>query len=72
MGSGPGKVIPPTAAGVAEALRILGEGGAVDYEGAATTMDWDSNGDLRRGHIGVWRFTDDGQIEDLYSVHFDY
>ena len=72
VGSGPGKVIPPTAVGVAEALRILGEGGAVDYEGAATTMDWDSNGDLRRGHIGGWRFTDDGQIEDLYSVHFDY
>ena len=65
-------MIPPTAAGVAEALRILGVGGAVDYEGAATTMDWDSNGDLRRGHIGVWRFTDNGRIEDLYSVHFDY
>ena len=71
IGSGPGAVIAPTAAGVAEALRILGEGGAVDYEGAATTMDWDANGDLRSGHIGVWRFTDDGRIEDLYSVHFD-
>ena len=57
---------------MAEALRILGEGGTVDYEGAATTMDWDGNGDLLRGHIGVWRFTDDGRIEDLYSVHFDY
>ena len=72
VGGGPGAVTAPTAAGVAEALRILGEGGAVDYEGAATTMDWDGNGDLRRGHIGVWRFTDDGRIEDLYSVHFDY
>ncbi len=72
IGSGPGTVIAPTAAGVAEALRILDEGGAVDYEGAATTMDWDDNGDLRRGHIGVWRFTDDGRIEDLYSVQFDY
>ncbi len=72
IGSGPGTVIAPTAEGVAEALRILGEGGAVDYEGAATTMDWDGNGDLRRGHIGVWRFSDDGRIEDLYSVHFDY
>ena len=71
IGSGPGTVIAPTAAGVAEALRILGEGGAVDYDGAATTMDWDANGDLRRGHIGVWRFTDGGRIEDLYSVHFD-
>ncbi len=72
VGSGPGTVIAPTAAGVAEGLRILREGGEVDYEGAATTMDWDGNGDLRRGHIGVWRFTDDGRIEDLYSVRFDY
>ena len=23
------------------------------------------NGDLRRGHIGIWRFTEDGQIEEL-------
>ena len=72
VGGGPGEVVTPTAEGVAEALRILGEGGTVDYEGAATTMDWDGNGDLLRGHIGVWRFTDDGRIEDLYSVHFDY
>ena len=71
IGSGPGTVITPSAAGVAEALRILGEGGAVDYEGAATSMDWDDNGDLRRGHIGIWRFTDDGMAEDLYTVPFD-
>ncbi len=71
IGSGPGTVITPSAAGVAEALRILGDGGAVDYEGVATTMDWDGNGDLRRGHVGVWRFTDDGMAEDLYTVPFD-
>ena len=71
VGGGPGTAIAPTATGVAEALRILDEGGAVDYDGAATTMDWDGNGDLRRGHIGVWRFTSDGRIEDLASVHFD-
>ncbi|MDE2836529.1 MAG: ABC transporter substrate-binding protein [Chloroflexota bacterium] len=72
IGSGPGTTIAPTAAGVAEALRILDEGGAVDYEGAATAMDWDGNGDLRSGHIGVWRFTQDGRIEDLHTVRFDY
>lgn len=71
IGSGPGTVITPSAAGVAEGLRILGDGGAVDYEGAATSMDWDDNGDLRRGHIGIWRFTDDGMAEDLYTVPFD-
>ena len=42
--------------GIADALRILAEGGEVDYEGASGSMDWDENGDLRRGHIGIWRF----------------
>ena len=23
------------------------------------------NGDLRRGHIGIWRFTEDSQIKEL-------
>ena len=72
VGSGPGVVVTAGADGVAAALRILSEGGAVDYEGAAATMDWDGNGDLKRGHIGIWRFTEDGRIEDIESVHFQY
>ena len=72
VGSGPGEVVTAGAEGVAAALRILSEGGAVDYEGAAVTMDWDANGDLKRGHIGIWRFTEDGRIEGIESVHFQY
>ena len=72
VGSGPGVVVTAGADGVAAALRILSEGGAVDYEGAAATMDWDANGDLKRGHIGIWRFREDGRIEDIESMHFQY
>ncbi len=72
VGSGPGTVVTAGPDGVAAALRILAAGGAVDYEGAAATMDWDANGDLLRGHVGVWRFTADGQIEDLDAVPFGY
>ena len=72
VGSGPGVVVTAGADGVAAALRILSEGGAVDYEGAAATMDWVGNGDLKRGHIGIWRFREDGRIEDIESVHFQY
>ena len=72
VGSGPGTVVTAGPDGVAEALRILAAGGAVDYEGAAATLDWDATGDLRRGHVGVWRFTADGQIEDLDVVPFGY
>ena len=57
--------------GVAEALRILAEGGEIDYEGAAVTMDWDENGDLRRGHVGIWRFTRDERVEEVGAVPFE-
>ena len=72
VGSAPGTVVTAGPDGVAEALRILAAGGAVDYDGAAATLDWDANGDLRRGHVGVWRFTADGRIEDLEAVPFGY
>ena len=68
VGSAPGTVVRAGAEGVAAALRILAAGGAVDYEGAAVTLDWDRNGDLTHGHVGVWRFTDDERIEDLVAV----
>ena len=56
--------------GVARALRILAGGGEIDYEGASSSMDWDANGDLRRGHIGIWRFTGDERIEEVGAVPF--
>ncbi len=71
MGGPPGQVVPGTAAGVAEALRLLADGGEVDYEGVASSLDWDEHGDLRRGHIEVWRFTEDGSIETVETVLFE-
>ncbi len=72
VGDGPGEVVIAGPEGVAAALRILAEGGEVDYEGAAVTLDWDENGDLRRGYIGIWRFTEDERIEELDAVSFGY
>ena len=72
IGSPPGETVLGTPAGVADGLRLLAEGREIDYDGAASTLDWDDNGDLRRGHIGIWRFTDDGRIEELDAVFFEY
>ena len=72
IGSAPGEAVIAGPEGIASALRILSEGGEIDYEGASATMDWDDNGDLRRGHIGVWRFTEDESIEELETVPFEY
>ncbi len=70
IGSGPGIVVIADAESIAEGLHILAGGGTVDYEGAATTLDWDKNGDLRSGFIGIWRFTADEGIEEVEVVPF--
>ena len=72
IGSGPGTPVIAGPEGVAEALRILDEEGTVDYDGAAATLDWDEQGDLTRGHIGIWRFIGDGTIEEVETVHVEY
>ena len=71
VASAPGERVPAGPDGVAEALRIVRDGGDVDYEGASSTLDWDANGDLVRGHVGVWRYTADERIEDVEAVPFD-
>lgn len=66
----PGRTVPGTPSGVAEGLSLLAQGRDVNFDGAASTLDWDENGDLRRGHIGTWRFTSDERIEDLDTVAY--
>ena len=72
IGAAPGSQVIADPESIAEGLRVLQEGGEVDYEGAATTLDWDENGDLLRGYVGVWRFTEDERIEDLNSMPFEF
>ena len=66
----PGRTVLGTPSGVAEGLSLLAEGRDVDFDGAASTLDWDENGDLRRGHIGTWRFTSNERIEELETVAY--
>ena len=68
IASSPGQTVYGTPGGVAEGLTLLLEGREINYEGAANTLDWDENGDLKSGYIGSWRFTRDEDIEDLETV----
>lgn len=70
VGAGPGEVVIAGAEGIAAALRILRERGQINYEGAAGSLDWDENGDLSRGAVSIWRFTEDGTIEDVAVVAY--
>ena len=67
----PGQTVLGTPAGVASGLALLAQGEQINFDGAASTLDWDENGDLLRGHIGTWRFTSDGRIEELDTVSYD-
>ena len=71
IGGAPGEVAIAGPEGVAKALRIVVDEGDVDYEGASGTLDWDENGDLRRGYVGVWRFTEDERIEEMDAKPFE-
>ena len=70
IGGAPGETVVPGIDSIAEGLRTLADGGDVDYDGAASTLDWDGNGELRFGHIGVWRYTVEGTIEEVEVVAF--
>ncbi len=71
IGSAPGEQVLPGVEGIARALSIIRDGGEVDYEGGSVSMDWDEYGDLRRGYLGIWRFTADGDIEDVNVIAYE-
>jgi ABC-type branched-subunit amino acid transport system substrate-binding protein len=66
----PGETIIPGLAGVKAGLEAAKAGKDINYEGAATTVNWDANGDVTTGYIGIWEFKG-GKIVDLESVPFD-
>ena len=68
IGGPPGQIVPGTPTGVSDGLRRLAAGQLINYEGAANTLDWDDNGDLREGYVGIWRFTEDERIEEVGTV----
>lgn len=71
VGSAPGEAVTAGAAGVARALEIVRGGGDIDYEGAASSLDWDEHGDLRRGSIVIWRLRADDEIEELEILPYE-
>ena len=66
-----GDVVIAGAPGVAAGLAIIRGGGDINYEGAATTLDWNEAGDVTSGYIGIWQFAD-GIVdpEDVETIRF--
>ena len=70
----PGRRVPASAAGAAQALRAIAAGIDINLDGEATALDWDENGDILRGHIVVWQFAEGGVRElsnELITIEAD-
>ena len=70
VGGPGGDVYLPGAEGVAAALAAVAAGDDIDYEGAATTLNWNEDGDVTTGYIGIFQYTG-GAIVELEVVPFD-
>ncbi len=70
VGGPSGETFIAGAAGVAAALKAVRDGDDINYEGAATSLDWDAAGDVLTGFIGLWQY-EDGAIVELSEVPFD-
>jgi len=51
----PGETVTPGPEGWARALELIAAGEDINYEGAASSADFDDNGDVLTGAIEVWR-----------------
>jgi len=60
----------PGAEGIAAAFDAVRAGDDIDFQGAATSLDWDDNGDVVTGYINIWQYTA-GEIEVIDTVEFD-
>ena len=65
-----GDDVIPGPAGIAIAMAAVGDGDDVNYEGAATTLDWNAAGDVLTGFIQIWQYRD-GEPVEIGEVPFD-
>lgn len=65
-----GDLVIPSDESVAAGLATVADGGDVNYDGAATTLDWNDAGDVTTGFVGIWTY-EDGGIVELESIEFD-
>ncbi|MYD16870.1 MAG: ABC transporter substrate-binding protein [Chloroflexi bacterium] len=70
IGGAPGLVVLADIGSIRLGLEAARNGEDIDYEGAAQSLEWDENGDLARGFVGIWRFTAQGGIEDTGVIPY--
>lgn len=70
VGAPEGETFLPGPEGVTAALAAVAAGDDIDFEGAATTLNWNEDGDVTTGYIQIFQYTG-GAIEEVEVVPFD-
>ena len=66
----PGRTVIAGPEGVAAALEAVRNGEEIDYDGAASPLDWNASGDLATGFVEIWEYRG-GKIVPIESRPFD-
>ena len=66
----PGRTVIAGPEGVAAALEAVRNGEEIDYDGAASPLDWNATGDLATGFVEIWEYRG-GKIVPIESRPFD-
>ncbi|MXZ46541.1 MAG: ABC transporter substrate-binding protein [Chloroflexi bacterium] len=66
----PGQTVIAGPEGIAAALEAVRNGEEIDYDGAASPLDWNATGDLQTGFVEIWEYRG-GKIVPLESRPFD-
>ena len=66
----PGRIVIAGPEGVRAALEAVRNGEEIDYDGAASPLDWNATGDLVTGFVEIWEYRG-GKIVAIESRPFD-
>ena len=66
----PGRTVIAGPEGVRAALEAVRNGEEIDYDGAASPLDWNATGDLVTGFVEIWEYRG-GKIVAIESRAFD-
>ena len=65
-----GETIRPGIAHLSRGLDLVRGDMDINYEGAASSLDWNADGDVVSGFVSIWAYQN-GEIVDLETVPVD-
>ncbi len=69
IGAPDGDIASPGINSLVRAMETLRAGGDINYQGAATSLDWNEVGDVTSGYIEIWQYAE-GAIVSVTEVPF--